>query len=104
MQKCKVDGKTWNFEANPIQDGPVLPLLHHGILPRPNPDAGTIYYCIDSNQSIWLGIWERNMKLFPNDIAFSALYCYNIFAFLEIAELLGENFEEIRLKELGKVS
>lgn len=98
--KLKLGKDIWSF--TPSDDGlyPVMPLASYGELKSSRDQNKALYYALDKEYQIWLGLRKTKeiiLEHFNQGLAMDVLYNYNVLAWIKVAELIpADIYSKIR--------
>ena len=90
----------WIFSPDDLGECPIVPLISYGELKSSRDPSRSLYYVLDNNYNIWLGLRKKKdiiLEYFQSKLAMEVLYNYNVLSWIMVAELIPtEIYEQIR--------
>lgn len=91
---------TWVFAPDDSGASPLVPILNYGELKSSRDTSRSLYYAIDGNYNIWLGLRKKKdiqLEYFQSKLAMEVLYNFNVLSWVMVADLIPpEIYEKIR--------
>ena len=98
--RVQLGDNTWVFISDDSGKDPILPLSAYGELKSPRDSSKSLYYALDADYKIWLGLQKKKdiiLEYFHSQLAMEVLYNYNVLSWIKVAELMPtEIYEKIR--------
>jgi len=98
--KLQLGKDIWIFSPDDSGECPATPIAHYGELKSSRDPSRSLYYAIDGNYEIWLGLKKKKdiiLEYFQGKLAMEVLYNYNVLSWVIVADLFPlEIYEKIR--------